>query len=121
MKIIHKMAIAYKDWLEKFCRSPSLIELKMHDDLVQPCQKRLKQTSNKKVHPGEIQERDFVPKKVLSFQPDSKGMPNYEGTCAMTLATTNGDKLALPMNTGAVKKYSVKNKSSISRKPKKAA
>jgi len=55
------------------CRSPSLIELKIHDDLVQLYQKRLKQTSNKKVRPHEIQEGDFVPKKVLSFQPDSKG------------------------------------------------
>ncbi|KEH41389.1 hypothetical protein MTR_1g050418 [Medicago truncatula] len=84
---------------------------------------KLKQNSNKKVHPRKIQERDFVPKKVLPFQPDSRGkwMPNYEGTCAMTLVTTNGNKLACPVNTGAVKKYSVKNKSSISRKPKKAA
>ncbi|KEH29921.1 hypothetical protein MTR_4g056210 [Medicago truncatula] len=55
---------------------------RVHDDLVQPCQKKLKQTSNKKVRPREIQERDFVPKKVLSFQPDSRGKwtPNYEGS-----------------------------------------
>jgi len=35
----------------------------MHDDLLQLYQKRLKQTSNKKVRPREIQEGDFVPKK----------------------------------------------------------
>ncbi|AES97538.1 hypothetical protein MTR_5g055770 [Medicago truncatula] len=94
----------------------------MHDDLVQLCQKRLKQTSNKKVRPCKIQERDFVHKRVLSFQPDSRSkcMPNYEGTCAMTLVTTNGDKPARPVNTGAFKKYSFKNKSSISRKSEKA-
>jgi len=82
----------------------------MHDDLVQLYQKRLKQASNKKVHPREIQEGDFVPKKVLSFQPDFRGKwtPNYEGPCAMTLVTTDGDKLTRPMNAGAVKKYSVK-------------
>nr|ABD28294.1 hypothetical protein MtrDRAFT_AC147774g5v1 [Medicago truncatula] len=47
--------------------------------------------------------------------------PNYEGSCAMTFTTMDGDKLALPMNAGVVKKYSVKYKSSISRKPEKAA
>ncbi|KEH16147.1 hypothetical protein MTR_0306s0050 [Medicago truncatula] len=83
----------------------------------------LKQTSNKKVRPRETQERDFVLKKILSFQPDSrsKWTPNYEGSCAMNFTTMDGDKLVLPMNAGAVKKCSVKHKSSISRKPEKAA
>jgi hypothetical protein len=95
----------------------------MHDDLVQLHQKRLKQTSNKKVRPHEIQEGDFVLKEVLSFQPDSRGkwMPNYEGPCAMTFMTTDGDKHTHPMNAGEVKKYSVKKKNSISCKPEKAA
>jgi len=91
-----------------------------------PCtttSKRLKQTSNKKVRPREFQERDFVPKKAPSSQPDSKGKwtPNYEGSCAMTFTTMGGDKLARPVNVGAVKKYFVKKKSSISRKSEKAA
>jgi hypothetical protein len=49
---------------------------------------------------------------------------DYEGSCAMTLVTTNVDKLARPANADAVKKYFVKNtkkKSSISCKPEKAA
>jgi len=64
----------------------------------------------KKVRPREIQEGVFVPKKVLSFQPDSscKWTPNYEGPCAMNLVTTNGDKHTRLVNIGAVKKYSVK-------------
>jgi len=64
-----------------------------------------------------------VLKKTLCFQLDSKGKwtPNYEGLCAMTLVTTDGDKLTRPMNASAVKKYFVKNNSSISRKPKEAA
>jgi len=60
----------------------------MHDDLVQQIyQKKLKQTSNKKVRPHEIQEGDFVPKSILSFQPDSKGKwtPNDEGSYAILL------------------------------------
>ncbi|KEH29630.1 hypothetical protein MTR_4g046607 [Medicago truncatula] len=83
----------------------------------------LKQTSNKNVRPREFQEGDSMPKKVLPFQPDSrsKWTPNYEGSCAMTFPTLDGDKLTRPVNTGSVKKYSVKHKSSISRKPKNAA
>ncbi|KEH17441.1 hypothetical protein MTR_0014s0010 [Medicago truncatula] len=54
---------------------------------------------------------------------DSRGKwtPNHEGSCARTFTTMDGDKLALPMNAGSVKKYSVKHKSSVSRKPEKAA
>jgi len=105
------------------CRSPSLVELKIHDDLVQLFQKRLKQTSNKKVRPHEIQEKDFVPKKVLSFQPDSMGKwtPNYEGLCAITFTTMDGDKLARPMSVQSRNTLSKRGKRSISRKPEKAA
>jgi len=80
--------------------------------------KRLRQTSNNKVRPHEIQEGDFVPKRVLSVQPDSKGkwMPNYEGSCAMTFTTMEGGKLSRPMKADAVKKYFVNMKSSVSRK-----
>lgn len=81
----------------------------------------MKQTSNNKVCPRDFQEEDFVPEKVLHFQLDSRGKwtPNHEGSCARTFTTMDGDKLALPMNAGTVKKYSVKHKSSISRKPEK--
>ena len=108
---------------QEFCQSPSLIELKMYDDFVQIYQKELKQTSNKKVRPREFQEGETVPKKVLSSQPDSKGKwtPNHKGSCTTTLTTMDGDKVTRSMNVGAVKKYSVKNKSSISRKLEKAA
>ena len=56
----------------------------------------MKQTSNKKVRPRKIQGEHFVPKKVLSFQPDSrdKWTPNYEGSCDITLVTTDVDKPA---------------------------
>jgi len=36
-------------------------------------------------------------------------MPNYEGPCAMILATIDGDELARSVNADAVKKYFVKN------------
>jgi len=51
-----------------------------------------------------------VPKRVLSFQPDSKGKwtPNHEGSCAMTFTAMDGGKLARPMKANAVKKYFVK-------------
>jgi len=82
-----------------------------------------KRTKIKKVRPHEIQEGDFVPKRVLSFQLDSKdkGTPNYEGSCAMTFTTMDGGKLARPMTADAVKKYFVKKKkSSLSWKPERA-
>jgi len=87
------------------CWSPSLVELQIHDDPVQLYQKRLKQTSNKKVHPHEIQEGDCVPKRILSFQPDSKGkwMPNYDGSCAMILTTMDGNKHTRFVHADAVK------------------
>src|SRR4051812_8241270 len=81
-------------------------------------QARMKQAFNKKVRPREFQEGDLVLKKILSFQPDSRGKwsPNYEGPFvvkrtfsggAMTLATMDGDELPHPVNADAVKKYFV--------------
>ena len=61
-------------------------------------------------------------KRVLPFQPDSKGKwtPGYESPCAMTFTTVDGGKLARPMKADAFKKYFVKKKGSISRKSEKA-
>lgn len=57
-------------------------------------------------------------KKILAFQPDSRGKwtPSYEGPYvvkkafsggAMTLQTMDGEELPRPVNTDAVKKYFV--------------
>jgi hypothetical protein len=81
-------------------------------------QKRMKQAFDKKVRPREFKEGDLVLKKILPFQPDSRGKwtPNYEGpyvvkrafsSGAMTLATMDGDELPRPVNADAVKKYFV--------------
>ncbi|GAU51349.1 hypothetical protein TSUD_412970 [Trifolium subterraneum] len=72
----------------------------------------------RKVRPREFKEGDLVLKKILSFQPDSRGKwtPKYEGPYvvrrafsggAMTLATMDGDELPRPVNADAVKKYFV--------------
>jgi len=66
----------------------------------------------------------WCPKRVLPFQPDSKGKrtPGYEGPCAMTFTTVDGGQLARPVKADAVKKYFVKKiKSSINRKSEKTA
>ena len=86
------------------------LNLKYMTTLYNYIKRSLKQASNKKVRPHEIQEGDFVPKKVLSFQPDSEGQrtPNYEGSCAITFTTMDGGKLVRPMKADAVKKYFVK-------------
>ena len=74
--------------------------------------KRLKQTSNKRVRPVKFKRKTLCPKKVLPFQPDSKGKwtPGYEGPYAMTFTTVDGGKLARPVKANAVKKYFVKKK-----------
>ena len=57
--------------------------------------------------------------KIQPFQSDPRGKwtPNYEGPCvvkrafsgdAMTLTTKDGEELARPVNSDAVKKYFVK-------------
>ncbi|KEH15915.1 hypothetical protein MTR_0441s0020 [Medicago truncatula] len=46
--------------------------------------------------------------KLIRDKDLGKWTPNNEGSYAMTFTTLDGDKLALPVNTAAVKKYSVK-------------
>jgi len=85
-----------------------LIELKIYDDLAQ----REVETNfqQRGFVPVRFKRKTLCPKKVLPFQPDSKGKwtPGYEGPCAMTFTTMDGGKLARPMKADAVKKYFVK-------------
>ena len=71
---------------------------------------------DKKVRKREFREDDLVLKKILSFQPDSRGKwaPNYEGPYvvkkvfsggAMILTNMDGEELTRPLNADAVKKY----------------
>ena len=73
---------------------------------------------SKKVRPREFKEGDLVLKKILTFQPDSRGKwaPNYEGPYvvkrafsggAMTLQTMDGEELPRTVNTDSVNKYFV--------------
>jgi len=85
-----------------YAKVQAWLNLKHMTTLYNYIKRSLKQTSNKKVRPHEIQEGDFVPKRVLSFQPDSKGKwtPNYEGSCAIHLQlwmVTNSHVLWKPM------------------------
>jgi len=75
--------------------------------------KRLKQVSTKKARLHECQESGLVLKVILSNLTDFRGKE--------CLITKDGAELVRPVNTDAVKKYFVKMKSSISRKPEKAA
>ncbi|GAU51332.1 hypothetical protein TSUD_412790 [Trifolium subterraneum] len=90
----------------------------METELAELYQRRMKQAFDRKVRPREFREGDLVLKKILSFQPDSRGKwtPNYEGPYvvkrdfsggAMTLATMDGDELPRPVNADAVNKYFV--------------
>jgi len=75
--------------------------------------KRLKQVPTKKTCPHECQESGLVLKVILS------DLNIFQGN--ECLITKDSEKLVCPVNTDAVKKYFVKMKSSISRKPEKAA
>ncbi|GAU50056.1 hypothetical protein TSUD_186910 [Trifolium subterraneum] len=144
-KIVQKMVVTYKDWhemlpfaLHGYRTSVRTSTGATHFSLVygmeavlpveekrmaalchgQLYQRRMKQAFDRKVRPREFREGDLVLKKILSFQPDSRGKwtPNYEGPNvvkrafsggAMTLATMDGDELPRPVNADAVKKYFV--------------
>ena len=88
---------------------PPWLNLKCMTTLYNYIKRGLKRTSNKKVRPRKFQEGNYVPKKVLSSQPNSKGKwtPNHEGSCAMSLTTMDGDKVTHPLNASAIKKYSI--------------
>jgi len=75
--------------------------------------KRLNQVLTKKARPHECQESGLVLKVILSNLIDFRGKE--------CLITKDGDEFVCPVNTDAVKKYFVKRKSPISRKPEKAA
>ena len=76
----------------------------------------MKKAFDKKVRPREFREGDLVLKKILSFQPDSRGKwaPNYEGPYvvkkvfsggALILTNMDGEELPCFMNADAVRKY----------------
>ncbi|GAU39246.1 hypothetical protein TSUD_396930 [Trifolium subterraneum] len=140
-KIVQKMVVTYKDWHEMLpfalhgyrtsvrtstgATPFSLVygmESVLPVEVEIPSMRVLMETelaeAEWKVGPREFREGDLVLKKILSFQPDSRGKwtPNYEGPYvvkrafsggAMTLATMDGDELPRPVNADAIKKYFV--------------
>ncbi|XP_058727667.1 uncharacterized protein LOC131599276 [Vicia villosa] len=120
MRVLMETKLSEAEWCQSRYDQLNLIEEKRMTALChgQLYQARMKQAFNKKVRPREFQEGDLVLKKILSFQPDSRGKwsPNYEGPYvvkrtfsggAMILATMDGDELPHPVNADAVKKYFV--------------
>ncbi|GAU40633.1 hypothetical protein TSUD_190100 [Trifolium subterraneum] len=120
MRVLMETELAEAEWCQNKYDQLNLIEEKRMAVLChgQLYQRRMKQTFDRKVRPREFREGDLVLKKILSFQPDSRGKwtPNYEGPYvvkrafsggAMTLATMDGDELPRPVNVDAVKKYFV--------------
>ncbi|CAJ2652969.1 unnamed protein product [Trifolium pratense] len=120
MRVLMETELAEAEWCQNRYDQLNLIEEKRMAALChgQLYQRRMKQAFDRKVRPREFREGDLVLKKILSFQPDSRGKwtPNYEGPYvvkrafsggAMTLATMDGDELPRPVNADAVKKYFV--------------
>ncbi|GAU51646.1 hypothetical protein TSUD_414680 [Trifolium subterraneum] len=120
MRVLMEAKLTEAEWCQSRYDQLNLIEEKRMTALChgQLYQRRMKQAFDKKVRPREFQEGDLVLKKILSFQPDSRGKwtPNYEGPYVvkrafsggvLTLATMDGDELPRPVNADAVKKYFV--------------
>jgi hypothetical protein len=120
MRVLMEAKLSEAEWCQSRYDQLNLIEEKRRAALCrgQLYQKRMKQAFDKKVCPREFRDGNLVLKKILSFQPDSRGKwtPNYEGPYvakrafsggAMTLATMDGDELPRPVNADAVKKYFV--------------
>ncbi|GAU46907.1 hypothetical protein TSUD_299580 [Trifolium subterraneum] len=120
MRVLMEAKLSEAEWCQSRHDQLNLIEEKRMTALChgQLYQKRMKQVFDRKVRPREFKVGDLVLKKILSFQPDSRGKwtPNYEGPYvvkrafsggAMTLATMDGDELPRLVNADAVKKYFV--------------
>ncbi|GAU44160.1 hypothetical protein TSUD_399820 [Trifolium subterraneum] len=120
MRVLMETELAEAEWCQNRYDQLNLIEEKRMAALChgQLYQRRMKQAFDRKVRPREFREGDLVLKRILSFQPDSRGKwtPNYEGPYvvkrafsggAMTLATMDGDEHPRPVNADAVKKYFV--------------
>jgi hypothetical protein len=120
MRVLMEAELSEAEWVQSRYDQLNLIEEKRMTALChgQLYQKRMKQAFDKKVRPREFKEGDLVLKKILTFQPDSRGKwtPNYEGPYvvkkafsggAMTLQTMDGEELPRPINTDAIKKYFV--------------
>jgi hypothetical protein len=120
MRVLMEAELSEAEWVQSRHDHLNLIEEKCMNALChgQLYQKRMNKAFDKRVCPHEFREGDLVLKKILSFQPDSRGKwtPNYEGLYvvkrvfsggAMTLQTMDGEELPRTVNTDAVKKYFV--------------
>ncbi|GAU39327.1 hypothetical protein TSUD_60780 [Trifolium subterraneum] len=83
MRVLMETELAEAEWCQNRYDQLNLIEEKRMAALChgQLYQRRMKQAFDRKVRPREFREGDLVLKKILSFQPDSRGKwtPNYEG------------------------------------------
>ncbi|GAU49442.1 hypothetical protein TSUD_407340 [Trifolium subterraneum] len=83
MRVLMETELAEAEWCQNRYDQLNLIEEKRMAALChgQLYQRRMKQAFDRKVRPREFCEGDLVLKKILSFQPDSRGKwtPNYEG------------------------------------------
>jgi len=81
MRVIMEAELSEAEWVQSRYDQLNLIEEKRMTALChgQLYQKRMKQAFDKKVRPREFKEGDLVLKKILTFQPDSRGKwaPNY--------------------------------------------
>ena len=118
LRVIMETKLSEAKWVQNRFDQLNLIEDKRMTTLChgQLYQKRMKIAFDKKVKPREFREGDFVLRKIMSFNDDSRGKwtPNFEGPyvvkkafsgSALILETMDGNEFPCPMNVDVVKKY----------------
>jgi transposase InsO family protein len=118
LRVLMETKLEEAEWIQNRYDQLNLIDEKRMTDMChgQLYQKRIKRAFDKKVCLREFKEGDLVLKKILPVHKDMRGKwsPNYEGPYvvkkafsggSLILTTMDGEELAHPVNSDAVKKY----------------
>ena len=102
LRVLMEAKLSEAEWCQSRYDQLNLIEEKRLTALChgQLYQQRMKKAFDKKVRPREFREGDLVLKKILSFQPDSRGKwdPNYEGPYVVKKVFSGGAMILTNMD-----------------------
>nr|KYP42726.1 Pol polyprotein [Cajanus cajan] len=117
-RLLTEAKLPETEWVQTRFDQLNLIEEKRLDAIChgQTYQRRIKRAFDKRVQPRPFKEGDLVLRKLLPAQKDKIGKwaPNYEGPYvvkrafsggALILTNMDGEELAYPVNSDAVKKF----------------
>jgi transposase InsO family protein len=118
LRVLREAKLDEAEWVQDRFDQLNLIDEKRLTAMChgQLYQKRMKRAFDKKVRIREFQQGELVLKKILPVHKDMRGkwMPNYDGPFvvktvfsggSLILTTMDGEELAHPVNSDAVRKY----------------